>query len=28
VNGFEARKALEIVLAIYQSSNEGRMVQL
>ncbi|MCI0493725.1 Gfo/Idh/MocA family oxidoreductase [candidate division KSB1 bacterium] len=28
VNGIEGRKALEIVRAIYQSSNEGRMVQL
>jgi predicted dehydrogenase len=28
VNGIEGRKALEIVLAIYQSSKEGRAVQL
>ncbi len=28
VNGIEGRKALEIVLAIYKSSREGRLVQL
>lgn len=28
VNGIEGKKALEIVLAIYQSSREGRIIQL
>jgi len=28
VNGFEGRKALEIVLAIYRSSRKGKMIQL
>jgi predicted dehydrogenase len=28
VNGIEGRKALEIVLAIYQSSREGRTIEL